>query len=126
MRNLTISILVSLTLSNDHYITQKCPPSCGKPPACIRLTDKSTRPLGEDAIKVLKDSGLDLIINPEDAEPSRQWVLENLSNPEVHGVCIMHPHKSDIVDEEFLNACNKNMKVVSTCSVGYGPYALHA
>lgn len=32
----------------------------------------------------------------------------------------MHPHKSDKVDEEFVNACNSNFKVVSTCSVGYG------
>lgn len=80
----------------------------------------STRPIGEDALKVLRESGLDLILNLEDAEPSRQWVLGHLANPEVHGVCIMHPHKSDIVDEEFLNACNENLKVISTCSVGYG------
>jgi len=47
-------------------------------------------------------------------------VLQNLANPEVYGACIMHPHKSDRVDEEFVNACNPNFKVVSTCSVGYG------
>ena len=91
-------------------------PECG----CGRRADKSTRPIGPDAQALLESSGFDLIQNPEDAAPSREWVLENLRNPDVHGVCIMHPHKSDRVDQEFLDACNPNIKVVSTMSVGFG------
>lgn len=71
-------------------------------------------------MKILNDSPLELILNPENAEPSRAWVLENLADPEVHGACIMHSQGSDKVDKEFLDACNKNIKVVSTFSVGYG------
>jgi lactate dehydrogenase-like 2-hydroxyacid dehydrogenase len=68
----------------------------------------------------LRDSEFDIIVNPEDAEPSRQWVLKHIANPDVHGICIMHPHKSDLVNEEFVNAASENLKVISTCSVGYG------
>ncbi|KAK1926720.1 hypothetical protein DB88DRAFT_178414 [Papiliotrema laurentii] len=78
-----------------------------------------TRPIGPDATAILEQSGFNLIMNPEDAAPTREWVLGHLANPDVHGVCIMHPHKSDRVDEEFLNACNPNLKVISTMSVGY-------
>lgn len=71
-------------------------------------------------MKILSESPFELILNPENAEPSRQWVLEKLSDPEVHGACIMHSQRSDKVDQEFLDACNPNIKVVSTFSVGYG------
>jgi glyoxylate/hydroxypyruvate reductase len=84
-----------------------------------RLTP-STRPIGAEASEILESSGFDLIRNTEDAEPTREWVLKHLANPDVYGVCIMHPHKSDRVDDEFLAACNPNLKVISTCSVGFG------
>lgn len=71
-------------------------------------------------MKVLHESPFELIINPSNAEPPRSWVLEQLSDPEVHGACIMHSQGSDKVDKEFLKACNENIKVISTFSVGYG------
>lgn len=70
----------------------------------------------------LEASGFDLIVNPVDAEPTRAWVLENIANPDVISVCLMHGQGSDKVDEEFLNACNPNLKTVSTFSVGFGEW----
>jgi glyoxylate/hydroxypyruvate reductase len=43
-----------------------------------------------------------------------------LRDPEVHGICIMHAQAEDKVDAEFLEACNPNLKVISTFSVGFG------
>lgn len=71
-------------------------------------------------MKILEDAPFELILNPENAEPSREWVLKHLADPEVHGACIMHSQSSDKVDKEFLDACNPNIKVISTFSVGYG------
>ena len=71
---------------------------------------------------ILQSSGFELIVNPQDAEPSREWVLKHLSNPDVHGVCIMHSQPSDKVDQEFLDAANSNLKVISTFSVGFGMF----
>lgn len=73
-------------------------------------------------MKILEDAPFELILNPEDAQPSREWVLKHLADPEVHGACIMHGQPSDKVDKEFLDACNPNFKVISTFSVGYGMY----
>jgi glyoxylate/hydroxypyruvate reductase len=71
-------------------------------------------------MSILRESEYDLIINPEDAAPSRQWVLDNLRDPEVVAVCMMHAQPSDKVDKEFLEACNDGLKCISTFSVGYG------
>lgn len=71
-------------------------------------------------MKILHESPFELIINPSNSEPPRSWVLEQLRDPEVHGACIMHSQGSDKVDKEFLEACNQNIKVISTFSVGYG------
>ena len=97
-----------------------CSCTSGRPLSIHVQLTRSTRPIGPEASEILESSGFDLIRNPEDSEPSREWVLKHLANPDVHGVCIMHPHKSDRVDDEFLAACNPNLKVVSTCSVGFG------
>ncbi|RXK36516.1 glyoxylate reductase [Tremella mesenterica] len=70
-------------------------------------------------MSILASSGLEAIINPHDAAPSREWVLGHLADPEVRGVCLTHSQPSDKVDDEFLKACNENLKVVSTFSVGY-------
>ncbi|KAK8866045.1 hypothetical protein IAR55_001196 [Kwoniella newhampshirensis] len=78
-----------------------------------------TRHLGQQAMTVLENSGFELIVNPEDAAPSREWVLTNLSDPEVQAVCLMHSQPSDKVDEQLLNAANDNLRCVSTFSVGY-------
>nr|XP_018267043.1 glyoxylate reductase [Kwoniella dejecticola CBS 10117]OBR89201.1 glyoxylate reductase [Kwoniella dejecticola CBS 10117] len=78
-----------------------------------------TRHVGDHAMNILKSSGLELIVNPEDAAPSRQWVLKHLADPDVGAACIMHSQPSDKVDEEFVNTCNANLKCVSTFSVGY-------
>ena len=69
---------------------------------------------------LLQSSGFDLIVNPEDAEPKREWVLGHVRDKEVVSACIMHSQSSDKVDKEFLEACNDNLKTVSTFSVGYG------
>ncbi|WWC66501.1 uncharacterized protein I206_100403 [Kwoniella pini CBS 10737] len=37
-------------------------------------------------------SGYELIVNPEDAAPKREWVLKHLADPEVGAACIMHNH----------------------------------
>jgi glyoxylate/hydroxypyruvate reductase len=71
-------------------------------------------------MKILEEAPFELILNPDNAEPSREWVLKHLADPEVHGACIMHSQSSDKVDKEFLDACNPNIKVISTFSVGYG------
>jgi glyoxylate/hydroxypyruvate reductase len=65
-----------------------------------------------------------VIINPSDAEPTREWVLKHLADPEVLAACIMHSQGSDKVDKEFLDACNPNLKVISTFSVGYGGWSI--
>jgi glyoxylate/hydroxypyruvate reductase len=68
----------------------------------------------------LHATDFELIVNPENAEPSRAWVLEKVADPEVIAACIMHAQGSDKVDKEFLDACGPNVKVISTFSVGYG------
>lgn len=73
----------------------------------------------------LKASGFELIVNPEDAEPSRAWVLEHLKDPELVSACIMHGQKSDKVDKEFIDACGPNVKCISTFSVGFGESNSH-
>ncbi|WVQ82657.1 hypothetical protein IAT38_004789 [Cryptococcus sp. DSM 104549] len=78
-----------------------------------------TRHLGEQAMTLLKESGFELIVNPEDAAPTRKWVLERIADPEVGAACIMHSQPSDKIDEEFINTANENLKCVSTFSVGY-------
>lgn len=72
----------------------------------------------------LKKTPFELIVNPEDAEPSRAWVLEHIADPDVVAACIMHGQSSDKVDEEFLKAANPNLKTVSTFSVGFGEYEM--
>lgn len=69
---------------------------------------------------ILESSGFELIVNPEDAAPPREWVLQHLRDPEVIAACIMHSQPGDKVDQEFIDSCNKNLKVISTFSVGYG------
>lgn len=80
----------------------------------------STRDVGEAAMAKLKAEPFELIVNPEDAEPSREWVLEKIADPDVVAACIMHGQKSDRVDAEFLAKAAKGLKVVSTFSVGFG------
>ncbi|WRT64274.1 uncharacterized protein IL334_001205 [Kwoniella shivajii] len=79
-----------------------------------------TRHVGEHAMRILENSGYELIINPEDSEPSREWVLKQLADPAVKAACIMHSQPSDKVDEELIDICNQNLKCISTFSVGYG------
>lgn len=71
-------------------------------------------------MKLLDESGFELIINPEDAQPKREWVLEHLRDEQVIAACIMHSQPSDKVDKEFLDNCNPNLKTISTFSVGFG------
>ncbi|WVF70348.1 hypothetical protein IAT40_005138 [Kwoniella sp. CBS 6097] len=78
-----------------------------------------TRHVGNHAMRILNESGLELIINPEDAAPPRDWVLKHIGDPEVQAVCLMHSQPSDKVDKEFVDAANENLKCVSTFSVGY-------
>lgn len=73
----------------------------------------------------LEASPFELIVNPEDAAPSRDWVLKHLKDPEVAAACIMHGQASDKVDEEFIDACGPGVKCISTFSVGFGTYAGH-
>ena len=73
---------------------------------------------------MLQSSGFEIILNPEDAQPKREWVLGHLRDPEVIAACIMHSQPSDKVDKEFLDACNPNLKTLSTFSVGYGELLL--
>lgn len=84
------------------------------------LADSSTRDVGAAAMAKLKAEPFELVVNPEDAEPSREWVLEHIADPDVAAVCIMHGQKSDRVDDEFLGKVGKGVKVISTFSVGYG------
>lgn len=69
---------------------------------------------------ILSSSPFEIIVNPNDAPASREWILDNISDPEVAGVCVMHGQPGDKVDEEFLERCGEGVKVVSTFSVGYG------
>ncbi|GMK57180.1 hypothetical protein CspeluHIS016_0400140 [Cutaneotrichosporon spelunceum] len=78
-----------------------------------------TRNVGAEAMRLLKATRFELIVNPVDAEPSRAWVLEQIADPDVVAACIMHGQPSDRVDAEFLSHANKNLKVISTFSVGY-------
>ncbi|OCF54208.1 glyoxylate reductase [Kwoniella mangroviensis CBS 10435] len=84
------------------------------------LTHDSTRHVGTHAMSILQGSGYELIVNPQDSEPSREWVLHQIADPQVGAACIMHSQPSDKVDQEFIDACNENLKCVSTFSVGYG------
>lgn len=69
---------------------------------------------------ILKSSPFEIVVNPNDAPASREWILEQISAPEVAAVCIMHGQPGDKVDEEFLSKCADSVKVVSTFSVGFG------
>lgn len=71
----------------------------------------------------LKESPFELIVNPEDAAPSRDWVLQHLKDPELVAACIMHGQASDKVDAEFIEACGPGVKCISTFSVGFGESA---
>lgn len=71
-------------------------------------------------MKTLRASPFELVVNPDDAEPSRAWVLEHLRDPELAAACIMHGQGSDRVDKEFVDACGPNVKCISTFSVGFG------
>ncbi|WWD09539.1 hypothetical protein V865_007666 [Kwoniella europaea PYCC6329] len=82
-----------------------------------------TRHVGTHAMSILESSGYELIVNPQDSEPSREWVLNQIADPHVGAACIMHSQPSDKVDQEFIDACNENLKCVSTFSVGYGESA---
>jgi glyoxylate/hydroxypyruvate reductase len=70
-------------------------------------------------MQVLADSGFEIIANPHDKPAPREWVLTHLADPDVHGICVMHSQAEDKVDAEFLAACNPNLKVISTFSVGF-------
>ncbi|OWT36471.1 glyoxylate reductase [Cryptococcus neoformans] len=78
-----------------------------------------TRNLGEHAMAILRQSDYDLIVNPEDAPPSREWVLNHLADPQVYAACIMHSQPSDKVDKELIATANDNLRCISTFSVGY-------
>ncbi|EAL21744.1 hypothetical protein CNBC4460 [Cryptococcus deneoformans B-3501A] len=78
-----------------------------------------TRNLGEHAMTILRQSGYDLIVNPDDAPPSREWVLNHLADPQVYAACIMHSQPSDKVDKELIATANDNLRCISTFSVGY-------
>ncbi len=69
---------------------------------------------------LLESSGFELIVNPNDSAIARDWVLKHVADPEVHGIIIMPSQPNDKVDQEFLQACNPNLKVISTFSVGFG------
>lgn len=71
-------------------------------------------------MSILESSNIELIINPKDEPAKREWILEHISNPEVKGICMMHGQPGDKADEEFFEKANKNLKVVSTFSVGFG------
>lgn len=71
-------------------------------------------------MSTLAATPFELIVNPEDAEPSRAWVLEKIADPDVVAACIMHGQASDKVDAELINAAGENVKCISTFSVGYG------
>jgi glyoxylate/hydroxypyruvate reductase len=71
---------------------------------------------------ILKESPFEIVVNPKDAPASRSWILENIADPDVVGVCVMHGQPGDKVDEEFLGNCAKGVKVVSTFSVGFGEF----
>lgn len=68
---------------------------------------------------ILRQSDYDLIVNPEDAPPSREWVLNHLADPQVYAACIMHSQPSDKVDKELIATANDNLRCISTFSVGY-------
>ncbi|WVQ62060.1 uncharacterized protein L199_000194 [Kwoniella botswanensis] len=74
-------------------------------------------------MSILESSGYELIVNPQDSEPSREWVLKQIADPQVGAACIMHSQPSDKVDQEFIDTCNENLKCVSTFSVGYAAHA---
>lgn len=71
-------------------------------------------------MSLLEATKFELVVNPKDAEPSREWVLENIADPEVVAACIMHGQPSDKVNAELLDRASKNLKVISTFSVGFG------
>ncbi|KIR69381.1 hypothetical protein I312_101956 [Cryptococcus bacillisporus CA1280] len=78
-----------------------------------------TRDLGEHAMAILRQSGYDLIVNPNDAPPSREWVLNHLADPQVYAACIMHSQPSDKVDKMLIASASDNLRCISTFSVGY-------
>lgn len=69
---------------------------------------------------ILRQSGYDLIVNPNDAPPSREWVLNHLADPQVYAACIMHSQPSDKVDKMLIASASDNLRCISTFSVGYG------
>lgn len=93
---------------------------CRLPWPTIYCLLNSTRNLGEHAMTILRQSGYDLIVNPDDAPPSREWVLNHLADPQVYAACIMHSQPSDKVDKELIATANDNLRCISTFSVGYG------
>ncbi|KAK4685110.1 hypothetical protein P7C73_g5046, partial [Tremellales sp. Uapishka_1] len=75
-----------------------------------------TRNIGPDAMSLFDSSPFEIVVNPDDAAAPRAWVLKHLADPDVQGICVMH---ADTVNQEFLDHCNPNLKVISTLSVGF-------
>lgn len=76
-----------------------------------------TRNLGDETMSTLNSSGFDIVLNPKDAKADRDWILSSIADDDVYALCIQGGEK---VDKELLDKAGKNLKVVSSMSVGFG------
>ncbi|EIM81974.1 uncharacterized protein STEHIDRAFT_161329 [Stereum hirsutum FP-91666 SS1] len=81
-----------------------------------------TRDLGPDVMPILKQWGdIELVTWPEDRACERQWLLDNI--PGASGIIVM---LTDKVDDELLEKAGRQLRIVSTMSVGYEHVDLRA
>lgn len=72
-----------------------------------------TRKIPGSGIKMLQDAGYEVVVSPHDRDLERQELLNFIQGAD--GVLIM---LTDKVDQEFINACGPNLKIVANFAVG--------
>ncbi|MBI2040077.1 D-glycerate dehydrogenase [Candidatus Microgenomates bacterium] len=80
-----------------------------------------TRKIPGNGIKMLEDAGYEVLISPHDRVLERQELLNFIQGAD--GVLTM---LTDTVDEEFINACGPNLKIVANFATGYDNFDLPA
>lgn len=79
-----------------------------------------TRKIPGDGIKILEEAGLEVVVSPHDRALEKQELLNFIQGAD--GVLAM---LTDKVDQEFINACGSNLKIVANFAVGTDNFDLN-
>ena len=73
-----------------------------------------TRKIPGNGVKMLQDAGYDVVVSPHDRPLERQELLNF-----IQGADGILSQLTDKIDEEFINACGPNLKIVANFAVGF-------